>query len=213
VSEAQRPQRAAKTVTKNRPETNEPLFSTLKEDRREAYYYQRMRESSRQYLNFDLRVSEATLNLLDTYDVLHQTASRYMAEYGLSKSTINVLVLLHNGPADGMQLHDLGALLLVSRANITGLIDHLEEKGYVTRVVDSHDRRARFARITKKGETILDEFMPVHHANLNLLLQDMSDDEREKLVSLLKKMRASITAHAHEVTADPCAGTQRTMRS
>ncbi len=28
-----------------------------------------------------------------------------------------------------MLLHSLGELLLVSRANITGLVDHLEEKG------------------------------------------------------------------------------------
>lgn len=212
MPEAQRPRRAAKTATAIRADTGEPYYAIPKQERREAYYHQRMRESSGQYLNFDLRVSEATTNLLYTYDVLHQMASRYMAEYGLSKSTINVLVLLHNGPAEGMQLHDLGALLLVSRANITGLMDHLEEKDYVTRVVDIHDRRARLARITKKGESLLDKFMPIHHANMNLLMRDMSDEEKETLVSLLKKMRASITAHAHELSADPSAGTQRTLR-
>ncbi len=83
-----------------------------------------------------------------------------MADYGLSKSTLNILMLLRHGPADGMQLHDLGELLLVSRANITGLIDHLEEKGYVKRVVDAGDRRARYARITKKAEALLDRIHP-----------------------------------------------------
>lgn len=160
-----------------------------------------MRETNRQYANFDLRSSETALNLVYTYDVLHQVASRYMAEYGLSKSTINILMLLHNGPIEGMQLHDLGALLLVSRANITGLMDHLEEKGYVTRVVDNHDRRARLAQITAKGEALLDRFMPAHHANINLLLRDLSHGEKEQLVSLLRKVRASVNAHADEVTA------------
>ncbi len=60
---------------------------------------------------------------------------------------------------EGMQLHDLGELLVVSRANITGLIYHFEQKGYVNRVVDQQDRRARFARITRKAEALLDEFM------------------------------------------------------
>jgi MarR family 2-MHQ and catechol resistance regulon transcriptional repressor len=101
-----------------------------------------------------------------------------------------------------MQLHDLGALLLVSRANITGLMDHLEEKGYVTRIVDAQDRRARLAQITKKGESLLNQFMPTHHANINLLLGDMSDGEKSSLVSLLKKMRASISAHAGELHED-----------
>jgi MarR family transcriptional regulator, 2-MHQ and catechol-resistance regulon repressor len=172
-----------------------------------------MREANRQYANFDLCSSEATVNLLYTYDVLHQVASRYMAEYGLSKSTINILALLHNGPAKGMQLHDLGALLLVSRANITGLMDHLEQKGYVTRAVDSHDRRARLAQITETGEALLADFMPTHHANINLLLRDLTNGEKESLVSLLKKMRASVSAHADEVTAASDAGLQGTLKS
>jgi MarR family 2-MHQ and catechol resistance regulon transcriptional repressor len=172
-----------------------------------------MRDANKQFANFDLPSSEATVNLLYTYDVLHQIASRYMAEYGLSKSTINILALLRNGPVEGMQLHDLGALLLVSRANITGLMDHLEEKGYVTRVVDKHDRRARLAQITEKGQALLDKFMPIHHANINLLLRDMSNSEKESLVALLQKMRASVTAHADELSAISDAGLQGTLRS
>ncbi len=61
-----------------------------------------------------------------------------------------------------MLLHDLGEVLLMTRANVTGLIDHLEEKGLVKRVIDSSDRRARFARITKKGEGLLDEAAPAY---------------------------------------------------
>jgi len=95
-----------------------------------------------------------------------------------------------------MQLHDLGELLLVSRANITGLIDHLEDKGYVKRLVDPQDRRARHARITQKGEALLDEFMPVHYRNLKGLLRGLSEDERETLVGLLKKVRTSMSAQS-----------------
>ncbi len=99
---------------------------------------------------------------------------------------------------EGMQLHDLGELLVVSRANITGLIDHLEQKGYVNRVVDQQDRRARFARITRKAEALLDEFMPLHYQNLKVLLQDLSEEEKATLTRLLVKARSSISAHAEE---------------
>jgi MarR family 2-MHQ and catechol resistance regulon transcriptional repressor len=118
-----------------------------------------------------------------------------MADFGLSKSSLNILMLLRHGPPEGMQLHDLGELLLVSRANITGLIDHLEQKGYVKRVVDANDRRVRYARITRKAEALLDEFMPLHYQNINTLTQDLTNGEKETLLALLKKMRASLTAH------------------
>ncbi len=176
-------------------------------DRRDVFYSERLRAAGPQYQNFDLLSSEITLDLLYTYDIFHQLTARYMADYGLSKSTLNILMLLRHGPSDGMQLHDLGELLLVSRANITGLIDHLEEKGYVKRVVDAGDRRARHARITRKAEALLDEFIPVHFRNISGLFQDLTTGEKEALLNLLRKTRASLRAHADScVTRDsvPC---------
>jgi MarR family transcriptional regulator, 2-MHQ and catechol-resistance regulon repressor len=171
------------------------------EDRREAFYHECVRRAGPRYAGFDRPSVEVVLNFLYTYDQLHQTVSRYMAEYGLSKSSLNILMLLRHGSDEGMQLHDLGELLLVSRANITGLMDHLEDKGYVKRLVDPQDRRARHARITPKGEALLDEFMPVHYRNLKGLLHDLSGEERETLVGLLKKVRLSMSAHGEPAVA------------
>lgn len=170
----------------------------LAEDRRETYYHDRVRELGPRFQGFDLASVETALSLLYSYDVLLQVLGRSMAEYGLSKSSVNILMLLRHGPAEGMQLHDLGELLLVSRANITGLIDHLEEKGYVKRVVDAQDRRARYARITRKAEALIDEYMPVHYRRLKMLLQDLTEEEKGTLIRLLKKTRRSIYAHAAE---------------
>jgi MarR family 2-MHQ and catechol resistance regulon transcriptional repressor len=168
----------------------------MSEDRREAYYQDRIRQSGPQYASFDLPSAEVYLSLRRTEDMLQQTCAPYLGQYGVSKSSVNLLMLLRHGPEEGMQLHDLGELMLVSRANITGLIDHLEEKEYVTRVVDHQDRRARFARITKKGEALLDAFMPVHFRNMKEVLQGLSETEKATLLRLLKKTRESINAHA-----------------
>jgi MarR family 2-MHQ and catechol resistance regulon transcriptional repressor len=167
----------------------------VQNDRRETYYRDRLRDAGPRYESFDLPSAELVLSLLYTYDLLLQSLGRLMAEYGLSKSTLNILMLLRHGPGEGMQLHDLGELLLVSRANITGLIDHLEEKGFVKRVVDVQDHRARYARITKKAEALLDEFMPVHYRKMKTLLQDLPAGDKETLIQLLQKVRISITAH------------------
>lgn len=174
------------------------------EDRRESFYHEHLSEWSDRYPGVDVSAIRVGLSLLHTYEMFHQCVSRYMAEFGLSKSTLNILMLLRHGPSAGMQLHDLGEMLLVSRANITGLIDHLEEKGYVKRVVDIHDRRARYARITRKAEVLLDEFMPLHYANVRTLMEDLTTGEKEGLVTLLKKTRSSLTAHS-----ESCAGRVR----
>lgn len=168
-------------------------------DPREAFYRDRVHQCGPRYSGFDLPSAEAALNLIYTYDLFHQLTSRYLADFGLSKSTVNVLMLLRHGNAQGMLLHDLGELLLVSRANITGLIDHLEQKGYVKRVVDEQDRRARFARITRKGGELLDRMMPVHFRSVAALLSGLSIEEKEQLTELLRKARASMSEHAIEL--------------
>jgi MarR family 2-MHQ and catechol resistance regulon transcriptional repressor len=165
-------------------------------DRREAFYHERMRQCGPQYAGFDLPSNETALNLLYTYDVFHQLTSRYMAEFGLAKSAFNILMLLRHGQPEGMLLHDLGELLLVSRANITGLIDHLQKSGYVKRVVDVHDRRARYARLTTQGEELLDGFVPQYFEKMADMLRDLTNEEKESLIALLKKTRRSMTAHA-----------------
>jgi MarR family 2-MHQ and catechol resistance regulon transcriptional repressor len=169
------------------------------EDRREAYYRDSIRLAGPQYASFDLPSAEIYLSLRSTEDVLQQACWQYLAQYGVSKSSVNLLMLLRHGPAAGMQLHDLGELMLVTRANITGLIDHLEQKEYVTRLVDRHDRRARVARITKKGEELLDAFMPVHFRNIKAMLQGLSEIEKAALLQLLRKTRESINAHSDEL--------------
>jgi len=179
------------------------------EDRREAFYHERIRESGPEYSGFDLLSHEITLNLIYAYDVFHQLSARYMAAYGLSKSTLNILMLLRHGSPEGMQLHDLGELLLVSKANITGLIDHLEGKDLVKRVISARDRRARFARITKKGEALLDEVVPVHYQNVKRLLDDLTNDDKHTLIKLLRKTRASLMANSTTLRNEQVRGSMR----
>lgn len=165
---------------------------------RHSFYKSLLREEGSRYAGFDFDSSRVVLDLALTYDVLHQIVARYMLDFGLSKSTYNILMLLRNGPEEGMQLHDLGEMLIVSRANITGLIDSLEERGWVTRIVDTADRRVRYAKITQLGEKLLNEFAPVHFANLCILMQELSAEEKDSLATLLDKTRQSLAAHADE---------------
>jgi MarR family 2-MHQ and catechol resistance regulon transcriptional repressor len=171
-------------------------------DRRESFYESKCADLCAQYPGFEESSARVLRNLAHTYDVVSTWAQKFLSEYGLAKSSFNILMLLRHGPKEGMQLHDLGELLLMSRANVTGLIDHLEEKGMVKRVVDAHDRRARFAHITKKGEAVLDEVGPRHFSRMARRLQNFSDDERDVLVRLLKKLRTELLADEEFLPAE-----------
>ncbi len=163
---------------------------------REAYYWEHVRKYGPTYAEFDLPTTELVLSILFSYDLLHQCSAKYMAEFGLSKSTFNVLLLLRHGPPEGMQLHDLGEKLLVSRANVTGLISHLEGMGLVTREVDEQDRRARYAKVTPKAKELLNELMPIHYRNIKAIMSDLPNSVKEDLIRLLGEARNSIQKHS-----------------
>jgi len=162
--------------------------------RRESFYQDSFGGISELYPEFEESSARVLINLIYTYDVVSTWGQKFLCEYGLAKSSFNILMILRHGPPEGMLLHDLGELLLMSRANVTGLMDHLEAMGMVKRVVDASDRRARFARITRKGETLLDEVAPLHFGRIAEKLRNISAEEREALVHLLKKLRTEILA-------------------
>lgn len=164
-------------------------------DRRESFYQNKFGEISELYPGFEESSARVMINLIYTYDVVSTWAQKFLCGYGLAKSSFNILMILRHGPPEGMLLHDLGELLLMSRANVTGLMDHLEEKGMVKRVVDLSDRRGRLARITRKGEALLDEVAPRHFQRIADRLRDFSVEERETLVDLLTKLRTEMLDH------------------
>ena len=164
----------------------------MQADRREKFYEDAIRDlACSQPGDVDCSSLELALNLAFTYHEQNSFFAKYMSQFGLAKSTFNVLMLLRNGPAEGMQLSEIGSLLITSRANITGLIDHLEQKGYVRRIADVNDRRAKLARITRRGETLIDEVLPVHVRRCHDLFAHLTNEEKEILNNLLKRVRQS----------------------
>jgi len=112
-------------------------------DRRESLYDELLRETTSTRSEFDREAIEASVNLALTYDVLQSYLFKHLNLHGLAKSSFNLMALLRHGRPEGLQLSDIGELLITSRANITGLVDHLEQKGYVKREVDALCGRAR----------------------------------------------------------------------
>jgi DNA-binding MarR family transcriptional regulator len=53
---------------------------------------------------------------------------------------------------DGMRLTDLATLAGMTKQSIGEIVDDLAERGYVERIPDPADRRAKLIRLTEKGE-------------------------------------------------------------
>lgn len=75
--------------------------------------------------------------------------TRTLAERGLTTSRTHLLWVLHHGGPSTQR--DLAAALDVSPRNVTGLVDALEETGFVRRRPHPTDRRAVLVDLTATG--------------------------------------------------------------
>ncbi len=133
------------------------------------------------------------IELTKTYDMLEDVLSRHFARFGLSYPKFNALMQLRNAGESGLSLSELGERMLVSRANITGLIDRLERDGLVTREIDPRDRRVFRARLTPKSMHLLDNLLPLHAQFARDAMSGLSSEEKEQLIGLLQKLFHSLS--------------------
>lgn len=79
-------------------------------------------------------------------------------------------------------------LIGYDRATIGGVIDRLEKKGWISRVVSDRDRRARELTLTVKGNRVLAALQPIVQGVQQDILHPLNDAERECFVNLARKV-------------------------
>jgi DNA-binding MarR family transcriptional regulator len=100
-------------------------------------------------LQVDISAVEALASLRLAGRSLHLLQERWGAMHGLSEGRMGVLFRLFR--CGDMHLGELADDLVMTPRNVTGLVDHLERDGLVTRVPDPEDRRSVRARLTDTG--------------------------------------------------------------
>ncbi|OAT81422.1 MarR family winged helix-turn-helix transcriptional regulator [Desulfotomaculum copahuensis] len=129
------------------------------------------------------------IELTRTMDQLDDLLAGHFARFNLSQPKFNALMELRLAGDAGLPLSELGQRMLVSRANITGLVDRLERDGLVTREADSADRRIIRARITPRAQELLTFMLPLHNELVYRAMSFLTDDEQQVMLGLLLKLQ------------------------
>lgn len=110
-------------------------------------------------------------------------------------------VLLHLYIAEemgkpGVSPTDLSQARGVSKNTISTLLRSLEEQKLVTRAIAAHDRRSFVIQLTDAGRALIKERSPQHLNYLNELASDLTQEERDQLIILLRKLYQSVIHHS-----------------
>ena len=126
------------------------------------------------------------------------------ARHGLTLAEFGILeALSHRGP---MLLGEVQRRILVSSGGITFLVDRLTAKGLVERRSCPSDRRARYAALTPRGETLVAEIFPAHAQALITAMAGLSLEEQGTAAALIRSL--GLRAAETPLPADSLAAAQ-----
>ncbi len=110
-------------------------------------------------------------------------------QVNLTPAQLDIIFTLGNTP--GMNFGTLSEKTLITKGTLTGVVDRLEEKGLVERIVPPHDRRSLIAKLTPAGEKVFNALFLPHLAYVGERFNRLPPQELEQLTMLLEKLRAT----------------------
>ena len=131
---------------------------------------------------------EAALNVVRTSDQLQIRFARLLREHGLTPSQYNVLRILR-GEGKPLPILEIASRTITVVPGITGLIDRLEQAGFVNRLRCEKDRRVIYVALTDHAITTLADLDEPLLALHRKLLGHLSPGELKDLTRLLEKLR------------------------
>jgi DNA-binding MarR family transcriptional regulator len=137
---------------------------------------------------FESLEQEAALNVVRTHDQLQIRFTRLFRDHGLTGSQYNILRILR-GEGKPLPILEIASRTVTVVPGITGLIDRLEQAGFVQRQRCEEDRRVIYVALTDKGmKTLADLDEPVVALHRKLM-GHLSPHELNELSRLLEKVR------------------------
>ena len=131
------------------------------------------------------------LRLLSCTLAIEKDVQRRFGARGATLARFDVLAALDRH-REGMNMGALSRALLVSKGNVTQLVQKLAKDALVRIAPSPADRRASIVRMTAKGRAEFDGLAAVHHDWIDALVADMDGGARETLYHALGNLKGAI---------------------
>lgn len=125
------------------------------------------------------------LNELNT--IFHRNLTGYFAQWSLTASQILVLMLL--GRHGEMKISDIAGSMGFADSNISGIVDRLENAGFVERKRSTEDRRIVKVKLSRKAFDLKKDLDLNFEDFFRQLQNKASQEELDEIVDNLEKLK------------------------
>ncbi|KJY81855.1 MarR family transcriptional regulator [Vibrio galatheae] len=109
-------------------------------------------------------------------------------QHDLSSIEFDILATIRRSETTGITPTELYKTLMLSSGAVSTRIEHLVKRGLIERVFSEQDRRSCKVILTRQGCKLVDEALNDHVANMNNMLDVLTQTEQQQLAKLLRKI-------------------------
>ena len=120
----------------------------------------------------------------------HKKLESDLGKVGLTPPQFYVLATI--GYAGSLPFGEIGAKMMVTVSNLTGIVDRLEQKKLVLRQRDEADRRVVHVTLTDKGANLYKTTLPLFERRISAIFSSLDLPRQKELSALLRTL-----THAH----------------
>lgn len=134
----------------------------------------------------------AWLGLLRCFSSIDRVLMRrFLEKFNSSLPRYDVLTALALSP-NGMTMGELASSLMVSKGNITGVVNRLKQGGLVTKATSRSDRRIQSVTLTARGRELWDAMHADYDQTISEILSGQSPKDLNVLTQMLENTRAAV---------------------
>jgi MarR family 2-MHQ and catechol resistance regulon transcriptional repressor len=116
----------------------------------------------------------------------HKKLESDLGKVGLTPPQFYVLATI--GYAGSLPFGEIGAKMMVTVSNLTGIVDRLEQKKLVLRKRDETDRRVVHVKLTDKGTNLYKSTIPLFERSIAEIFSSLDLPHQKELSALLRTL-------------------------
>ena len=129
---------------------------------------------------------KVVIGIMRASNLLVDDLKKTLKNYPINATEFSVMEFLYSKGEKSIQ--EIRDRILLASGSATYVVDNLERKEYVSRIVNQNDRRVTYIKLTEAGKNLINDIFPTHKKNTKKIFNDLTNEELITLKEILKKI-------------------------
>jgi DNA-binding MarR family transcriptional regulator len=136
----------------------------------------------------DREIITEGMALMDLHREIEMFTEIIGSRFDIPVKQLEILEILFSYTEKELTPAELADEVHLTRSTMTGNLDALQKKGFISRESHPSDRRSTLIKITNKGIEFCKKAMPKRYSDIYKVISSLTSEERNQLKEIYKKL-------------------------